>query len=111
MKLVASIVHGTVLVFFLVMPTVKDDTNLQCHVCDRTLHHAQSFRKKQGLSESFPPEARQQIDGVGTNWGSIHFAHFEHLAREHVFECDTYLFLVHFDVFFLFRRLEFTAFF
>ena len=109
-KLVGSIVHGTVLVFFLVMPTVKDDTNLQCHVLSRTLHHAQVFRKKQGLSESFPAETRQQIDGVGTNWGSIHFAHFEHLAREDVFGCDTYL-ILHFDVVFLFRWLEFTAFF
>ena len=79
LKLIGNIWHGHALIFHLVMPNVKDDTNLVCHALDSSREILEEVRAEKGQPRHMPPCCRLQYDGVSTNWGEVTFAHVQNL--------------------------------
>ena len=82
LKLVGNIWHGHAVIFHLVMPHIKDDSNLVCHCLDSSREILEQVRSEKGQPRHLPPNLRIQFDGVNTNWGEVTFAHIEHLHNE-----------------------------
>jgi hypothetical protein len=89
LKLVGNIFYGHCVVFHIVLPHVKDDSNLNMHCLDTSLEVLSTVREGKGLPPHNTPQFRGQWDGVSTNWGQASFAHIENLHNKRVLGSQT----------------------